>query len=634
MRRVVCNTIPRWGATVIGLAAILLSVGATAIGLDHNPEWGPTRRAVLLLGMFAVFLAQRLALGEAARSGWVAFRRTHQGQRFAGAFSGLSRPAHTIQKGVEQTALIAGGLLGLQKLQSLPTSHDPLGKRPRPFATLGKSHVAWLVVLVLGIELVYLWFVSVGFWLQWPGSTNYYDMLAEAFQRGQTSFLVEPDPRLLQLEDPYSLASREGIPVLWDASYFEGKYYAYWGPAPAGLLVIAKSVLALDIADPQVAFFAVSAILILSTLILMTFWSHFFLGRLPFWLLLTGVLLVGFGLPSLWVLSSPTIHEAAVSSGMAIFLAGLLAALPVLVSGRTSRWRLILAGTLWALAVATRATLIAPAIVASVAVGLLQLKDRRGDWVASAIDVACLVAPLAMGGAVLAWYNTTRFGDPLETGFRFQLSWRDATWDRVFDLRYIFPNLYNYVFGPGRPLTVFPFIKPTNGVQAVSFLPGTLHPSMYTAEHVSGILASAPGHLFAAFLAWWVVCRLPHPAAATEDPALGRANVILRLRVSIGVLLVVAVSAFLPVGLYYWAANRFQMDFLPIVAILSVVGSWISIDHLRARPIARLAVLTALVGLFLVSTIVPFLLAVSGDQLPFERLNPALFDWITRALAL
>ncbi len=619
---------------MIGMAAILMSIGATAIGLDHNPEWGLTRRAVLLLGMLAVPLSQRSPLGKAGRSVWLGFRRTHQGQRLTGALSGLSQPAYTIQKGVEQTVLIAGGLLGLQKPQFLSTSHDPPGKPPRLFAALGKSRVAWLVVLVIGIELVYLWFVSVGFWLEWPAGTDYYDELAESFQRGQTHFQVEPDPRLLQLEDPYSFPSREGIPVLWDASYYRGKYYAYWGPAPAALLVIPKSVLSLTITDPHVVFLATSAVLIFSTLILASIWSRYFVGNLPFWLLLTGVLFAGFGLPSLWVLSYPTIHEAAVSSGMAFFLGGLFAALPVLVSGRISRFRLGVAGTLWALAVASRAVLLVPTFVASASVILMLVKERKEGRRALAVDGVCLLLPLVLAAMAYGWYNSNRFGDPLETGFRYQLSWRDETLDRVFDPRYIFPNLYNYVFGWARTLTVFPFIKPTDGAEAVPFLPGNLHPSMYTSENMSGALASAPGHLFAVFLAWWAVCGQTRPASATKVHALERGRLVHRLRFSMGVLFVVALSAFLPVGIYYWAANRFQMDFLPIVAILSVVGSWVAIDGLRARPIARLAVLTALVALFLVSAVVPFLLAVSGDQLRFERLNPALFDLITRALAI
>jgi len=629
-----CSTFPRWAATVLGLAAILLAVGATALGLDHNPDWGPSRQAVLLLGISAVVLAHRSRLGKAAAAAWLGVRSTDQGQRFADIVSGISRPVRTMQPGLQQTALSAGRILGFKNPPGLDPDGDASGATPRPVSGLGKSRGRWVLALVLAIELVYLWFVSVGFWLEWPAGTDYYDELAESFQRGQTYFQVEPDPRLLQLEDPYSFPSREGIPVLWDASYYRGKYYAYWGPAPAALLVIPKSVLALTITDPHVVFLATSAVLIFSTLILASIWSRYFAGNLPFWLLLTGVLFAGLGLPSLWVLSYPTIHEAAVSSGMAFFLGGLFAALPVLVSGRISRVRRGIAGTLWALAVASRAVLLVPTVVVSAAVLLMLVKERKEGRRDFALDGLCLLLPLVLAAMALGWYNNNRFGDPLETGFRYQLSWRDATLDRVFDPRYIFPNLYNYVFGRARTLAVFPFIKPTDGAEAVPFLPGNLHPSAYTSENMSGLIPSAPGHLFAAFLAWWVVCGQTRPALATKAPALERGRPAHRLRLSMGVLFVVALSAFMPVGIYYWAANRFQMDFLPMVALLSVVGSWVAIDGLRARPIARLAVLTALVALFLVSAVVPFLLAVSGDQLRFERLNPALFDWITRALAL
>jgi len=45
--------------------------------------------------------------------------------------------------------------------------------------------------------------------------------------------LERPDPRLAELGDPYEYTQRKDIPYHWDASYYEGRYYLYWGPVPA-----------------------------------------------------------------------------------------------------------------------------------------------------------------------------------------------------------------------------------------------------------------------------------------------------------------------------------------------------------------------------------------------------------------
>ena len=69
---------------------------------------------------------------------------------------------------------------------------------------------------------------------------SYYASLAEGFLRGQLSMAHEPPPALAQLPDPYIHAARKaaGIRPLWDASYFEGKYYLYYSPVPALLFHI------------------------------------------------------------------------------------------------------------------------------------------------------------------------------------------------------------------------------------------------------------------------------------------------------------------------------------------------------------------------------------------------------------
>src|SRR3984893_16414151 len=95
-------------------------------------------------------------------------------------------------------------------------------------------------ISLCAIILIYIWVVTAGTITSWPVyTTNYYDMLADAFLHGQTHLLVEPDPRLLELPDPYDPIANMRY-RLHDLSLYQGKYYLYWGPVPGLLLAPVK----------------------------------------------------------------------------------------------------------------------------------------------------------------------------------------------------------------------------------------------------------------------------------------------------------------------------------------------------------------------------------------------------------
>src|SRR5579859_932175 len=64
---------------------------------------------------------------------------------------------------------------------------------------------------------------------------SYYQMLTEALLSGRTYLRLEPDPRLKALADPW--AGAQGVPRAHDATYYDGKYYLYFGTGPVLLLM-------------------------------------------------------------------------------------------------------------------------------------------------------------------------------------------------------------------------------------------------------------------------------------------------------------------------------------------------------------------------------------------------------------
>src|SRR5438477_1567619 len=68
-----------------------------------------------------------------------------------------------------------------------------------------------------------------------PAPVSYHSQLADAFLHGQLSLRAEPKRELLALPDPYDPALNPPYP-LHDASLYRGKYYLYFGAAPALVL--------------------------------------------------------------------------------------------------------------------------------------------------------------------------------------------------------------------------------------------------------------------------------------------------------------------------------------------------------------------------------------------------------------
>src|SRR5215210_9539522 len=88
---------------------------------------------------------------------------------------------------------------------------------------------------IAAVLAAYWFYGSLGTWRFPLGDwgQSYYAGLAEGFLHGKLSMAAVPDPALTRLANPYDFASRGDIPVLWDASYFEGRYYLYFSPLPA-----------------------------------------------------------------------------------------------------------------------------------------------------------------------------------------------------------------------------------------------------------------------------------------------------------------------------------------------------------------------------------------------------------------
>ena len=355
----------------------------------------------------------------------------------------------------------------------------------------------------------------------------------------------------------------------------------YWGPAPALLLSIVKFLYSGLIGDPVLVFLFCWGALLFQTLLLIRIWIRFF-PNLPVWAIPLGIMTVGLMYPTVWMLHLPKIYQAAIFSCQFFLMAGLYFAWMAFEEKTIHAGNLWVAGILWALAIASRATVLGSVLFLMGAVVLLIKKFyRTGNRVGLFFSLSAIVIPVAITLVMLGWYNIARFGSSLEFGLRYQLTVSDLNknHDQLFSLNYVLPNLYNYTILPFQPQARFPFIKAQTGV-VPPFLDG-LRLANYQTEEITGILFGAPFLLFvfwpAVSLAKWFTGKrtdVQPSDRSTEDP-------LAHYRWISICLLGASIISFSVLLIYFYINMRFVADFMFSLAPLAVVGFWQGLSTLK-----------------------------------------------------
>ena len=128
--------------------------------------------------------------------------------------------------------------------------------------------------------------------------------------------------------------------------------------------------------------------------------------------------------PMGWVLSTPSVYNAAIAAGQFFFLSRLFAVFRAFAVGGVSASKAALAGFLWAVALGSRITLILPIafMVLIILIGVALIPRPARGFSESLRPASALLIMLAIGLGSLCWYNWARFGSPFETGIKYQLA--------------------------------------------------------------------------------------------------------------------------------------------------------------------------------------------------------------------
>jgi hypothetical protein len=405
----------------------------------------------------------------------------------------------------------------------------------------------WLVFILCG--RFYFHFASDNEGLLHVSRTpvSYYSQLAEAFHHGQLSLLTQPPRELLALPDPYDPALNAPY-RLHDASLYRGRYYLYFGPAPALVLHLPLRLLTgsylLD--DSAVLIFLMAGL---------GFWLAVFYAAIRDWFphlslawTLLGGLAIGLCNTGPFVLARPAVYEVCLACAYcftAIFARALMSAL----SNDPSRRNLLAAGVALSLAIASRppALLIAPIAGAAL---LWRLRRDRTSWGSPMRQLLPFAIPLAVTGALLGAYNYMRFDNPWQFGNAYQLAGTDLRHAAFFGKDLMPSGFHYYILSSHRTGLEFPFVWTAPDMPARMPRTGSVEP-------VSGALPLYP------FLAALLVL----PAALT-----GGAGAKSGLRLMALVLTAAGAAELLLLCCFIGLTMRYELEFLPPLVMAAVLA--------------------------------------------------------------
>lgn len=512
-----------------------------------------------------------------------------------------------------------------------------MSKRIAAQSRSGAVRIVAAVALVAVVASIYLFIMTAGRGTRAAQYTNFYDLQAEGFRRGQLHLSVDPPPALLKKEDPFHRSNR---PLwLWDATLHKGRYYMYWGPVPALALAAVKSVIPLrPVGDQWLALvFAFLRFLAGMALIMaMARWFRVGARSAPS---LMAAAVFGLATPLPYFVARGAVYEAAIAAGQFFLLAGLACAFQGLVCERNRRagaW-LLSAGLCWALALGSRLSLLPCVGVLMVLLLLARLAiEGRPSLGRSVGLLAAVGAPVALSLAGLALYNQARFGSFTEVGVKSQLTWMHFRWSAD----YIPLNVVMYLFRPLDFTCLFPFWKAPWQPVARALPPGWKRPEGYDVEPLGGLLSAAPFNVLA-FIPVVVVAAallrylLARRKGVTVTPLVafaGRAGAIGIPWPVLFIVLAAMTMATLPALGYLglWISSmRYAVDISAGVTLLAAMGSWMlwtaDWSHRRWRVIA-IALCLILAS---ATIIVALLLGTQGYHDQFQNNNPPLWKELT-----
>ena len=155
-------------------------------------------------------------------------------------------------------------------------------------------------------------------------------------------------------------------------------------------------------------------------------------------------------------------------------------------------------------------------------------------------------------------------------------------------------------------------------------------PGVYKVHDYVGLLFAVPAIIFAGYLVVVVLGggRVLKPVEFTSGSVESEHRPNFPLRYILGVIMASGILAAIPFMLYFWVANRFLLDAVPLLALAAAGGTWFLYQAGHSAPVRRAYSTVLIVSFTAATAVIGFLLAFTGAGSRFDDLNPEMYKKI------
>lgn len=428
----------------------------------------------------------------------------------------------------------------------------------------------------------------------------------DALLKGQWHIDVSVDTAVLnadeRLFDPGWRAQNK-VEGYWDRTYYEGKYYAYYGYGPILVLYLPIYVLTGQVPSPSLALFFFSTLAILG-LYLGTYALARFYGVLPranvlVWLFGSAAVVLGTHLVVVQCFTTFYAYAPLLAAGLVGLLTYLSYSIPSMVSVGKKRSVLVALGLIMVLIVHTRPLLLLPCLAICCPIfwglirasvwqqgsGLVVQYDKRSKL----LDALCVGVPLALGAILTMAMNYLRFGGVLEFGQRYCITWENQLFNHLdFTLEQLSAMVEIFITRAWIDLQDFPYfgIMQSGPQHLGNFIPG---------DYGVGLLAS-PAWWGVALALWVFRAKQPGKEAPNEVNRYSMHSMTL-LKVTLALILIlVPLLCYVQFALVSYTIRYLSENMAPLAAFVVLLWArFISYDESSSLQ-AKICYWAVLVG--------------------------------------
>ncbi|MBR4207105.1 MAG: hypothetical protein IKQ88_00785 [Lachnospiraceae bacterium] len=313
------------------------------------------------------------------------------------------------------------------------------------------------VVTFLFLTAAFLFMIRMKPYTDGDGGFWQYTELARALAEGRVYIDDDPSAELLSMDNPYDWKERalKDVPYRLDYVYYEGKYYVYFGLLPCLLFHLPYHLITGgDLRAWPVVLFLLGLVCISLFLLIFEYASLYgkkmSTGELV--TVHTGMLA---GLELTAAFANPNIYYIPQLSALACLIIGGIFAIRAAKSG--SKKEILLSGLFIASIAGCRPQVIFAAAVYIPFFFMMLFKTKLQGKKDIGIRNSVFALPFVLIAALLMVYNALRFSDPLQFGFRYNMTFNSG-YKNDFSLSTALISFYYYLFKPQALSPDFPFL--------------------------------------------------------------------------------------------------------------------------------------------------------------------------------